>query len=263
MHPQRIVIVSASGAGMLGTFLPWASLGGFASADGTRLDGWGSFACMTLTLLIALLGPRVVSMTTRQRFAIAMVAIASGLIALRDLTAAHDIDYVNIGGGLYLATLASLVVLVTASIGDHPFPAMVSIIAAAATTFFGFVHIPYGSKLPTTKLCSKRGWSLAETFPDVDEYIGTAVSGPKQKTLAALVDCGVLRMDAPPQRDHGAGEHQSSSPPSGPRCEVPNAGTFGHTAYGHCVDLDTCIDPAIYYKGYCEGPANVVCCVSP
>lgn len=248
---------------MLATFLPWVSLGSLAAAAGTEGDGWLTLGLFALTLLSSVLGARAERMSTRQRFWIVVVSILSALIAIHDLTGVHDIGFASVGAGLYLATLASLVVLVSATIGEHPFPAMFAIIAAAGTTFLGFVHIPYGSKLPTTKLCSKHGWSLANTFPNVDDYIGTSMSAANMKVAQALIDCGVLTSGGPsPSRTDEPQRRYEPSQATGPRCEVPNAETFGHTAFGHCVDVNSCIDPAVYYRGLCEGPANIVCCVS-
>jgi hypothetical protein len=44
----------------------------------------------------------------------------------------------------------------------------------------------------------------------------------------------------------------------GPPCDVPNADGKG-PAHGECRRDREC--GGVYYKGYCDGPADVVCCV--
>lgn len=50
----------------------------------------------------------------------------------------------------------------------------------------------------------------------------------------------------------------------GPSCRVPNADVMGGgTATGECKHVSNCVTPSVYYQGFCEGEANIVCCVLP
>jgi len=50
----------------------------------------------------------------------------------------------------------------------------------------------------------------------------------------------------------------------GPSCRVPNADVMGgRPATGECKHVSNCVTPAVYYQGFCEGAADIVCCVLP
>jgi hypothetical protein len=129
MHKQRIAIVSAAGAGMLGTFLPWVHLPIFGSITGSAGDGWITFALYLPALLLALLGDRSAprsdgALWTAITFG--LLASAFGLWKIVDFKLRFaDVDQNNpfaeamsratsLGIGLLLVTAAGVVLTVLA-----------------------------------------------------------------------------------------------------------------------------------------------------
>lgn len=57
----------------------------------------------------------------------------------------------------------------------------------------GFTHIVYGGSVGIT-VCAKDGWSLSDTFVDLDDYIGKPLISQldKAKVLRAMFACEVL-----------------------------------------------------------------------
>ena len=273
VRARRVAVVSAAGAGMLGTFLPWGSLGGFAQIEGTFGDGWISLGLFAIALLTAVGGNRSEDLSRWRSYGTEVVALLAGLVAVYDGSGLHDIG-ISIGPGVYLVALAALVVVVAASMNSIGCTVFGSFVAAL-TVVAGAVHVPVGKGV-SLQVCKKHGWSLRETFPDVEDYIGTGLSGcdakdamSECKVTKALVACGVLVQSSGEQPSQAPEPAENPSTPTidpsflGRPCEVPNAGEVGHTASGTCTVLSACVTPSVYYQGFCQGPSAVVCCTPP
>lgn len=61
----------------------------------------------------------------------------------------------------------------------------------------GFTHVVHGGSSGLT-VCGKDGWSLSDTFVDVDDYVGKSLIelAPKAKVVRALFACSVLQRPA-------------------------------------------------------------------
>lgn len=252
MHSQRIVVVSASGAGMLATFLPWISFGPIQVA-GTQGIGWFSFGFFVVAMVVALTKDRTCYMSTDCLFVIEVVAMLTAILGVYGICHVYYADSgekpifnlgLVIGPGLYLVIGAALVLVVTASLGKSwlliIFPFVLTIIVG----FAGAVHVPYGDHLREPALCQKFGWSLEDTFPDVDTLVGRNVTESNAKVMNALIDCGVLKkIDRELTR-------------------VP-VETYGHCTfdgrYGTCMSVEQCT--GIHRPGFCIGSDNIQCCI--
>jgi len=127
MHKQRIAIVAAAGAGMLGTFLPWIHLPLIGTITGTVGDGWITFALYLLALLPALLGDRSApraggGLWTSLVFAILASAVGVWKIVEFKLKMSGDANPIaqamaratSVGIGLYLVAAAGVILAVFA-----------------------------------------------------------------------------------------------------------------------------------------------------
>jgi hypothetical protein len=253
MHSQRVVVVSASGAGMLATFLPWISLGPIQVA-GTQGIGWFSFGFFVVAMLVALTEDRACYMSTDYLFVIEVVAMLAAILGVYGICHVYYADSgqkpilnlgLVIGPGLFLVVGAALVLMVTASLGKSwlliAFPFVVTIIVG----FAGAVHVPYGDHLREPALCWKWGWSLEDTFPDIDKLVGRHVTESNAKVMNALFDCGVLK------------EIIDRKPTLAP------VKTYGYCTFdgrdGICMSVEQCT--GIHRPGFCTGADNIQCCV--
>lgn len=61
----------------------------------------------------------------------------------------------------------------------------------------GFTHVVHGGSVGLT-VCEKDGWSLSDTFVDLDDFIGKPLISQldKAKVLRAMFACGVLKRPA-------------------------------------------------------------------
>lgn len=59
----------------------------------------------------------------------------------------------------------------------------------------GFIHVVYGN---TITVCAKDGWTLQDTFVDLDDYAGKPLLAmiDKAKVLRAMFACGTLKRPA-------------------------------------------------------------------
>lgn len=69
---------------MLGTFLPWASAGGFLSVDGTRGDGWMTLVLFLGAIAISSSGDRATPMGAGRGFGVYFLSLGALAIALYD-----------------------------------------------------------------------------------------------------------------------------------------------------------------------------------
>ena len=140
MSQQRLYVLIAAAAGMLGTFLPWVSAPIIGGISGTAGDGWFTFILFGVAVFVALQGDRTKNLDQKQFLA---VCVTSGLAALFALwkiinfnnsmgqLAGRDgmfsgmfTSTVSIGVGLYLIVLAGIAVIglafkMKAKIGGH------------------------------------------------------------------------------------------------------------------------------------------------
>lgn len=263
---QRVIAIAVSGGGMLGTFLPWASAGGFLSVDGTRGDGWMTLVLFLGAIAISSSGERSAPMTGGRGFGVYLLSLGALAIALYDASMfanAADGIGVSVGSGLLLVISAAATVAFVASLSGPIVQVVSTVIVGALVTFAGFFHVAYGHSQPA-KLCKKRQWSLIDTFVSVDDYIGKPVASVPPHLESALLACGAMRVDSAPSTP--AATPTDAKPGAefvGSDCRVPNAQEFrGRTAMGRCKHIDDCGPGFIYYSGFCRGPSNIVCCVS-
>lgn len=244
--PQRVVIVSACGAGMLATFLPWVSLG-IASVSGTAGDGWATLILLLTPVLLAVATWRR-PLDRAARVTVVVTASAAGLVGLYDASGLRD--SAMIGGGLYLVILASIVAVVAACVGRSKVPPVVAAVIAAATITVGFLHFTVGDGVTSLQVCPKNGWSLRESFISVDDYVGS-FTGKSRVELDAAEDldtCGIIKI----ARD-------SPAPEPATRSRAPKYGYCRLDDHvGVCIPESECGYGPV--TGLCPGPAEIVCC---
>lgn len=106
MEKKRMFILVVAVAGMIGTFLPWASAFGF-SVSGTEGDGWitlGLFAIGGAIVLFA--GNRAEALSKGKLAGVWITAALAALIALHKIFTKDPI--ITIGIGLYLIAIAGI-----------------------------------------------------------------------------------------------------------------------------------------------------------
>ena len=130
MHQQRLYVLIAAAAGMLGTFLPWVSLPFLGSVSGTSAgaDGWISFVFFGVVLAMTLIGKRE-ALLEGWHFMLAIIFGAAGAIfALWKIIDINSViggkgqgemgkamgKMVSVGFGLYLIVIAGIAVVVLA-----------------------------------------------------------------------------------------------------------------------------------------------------
>ncbi|MGE0547596.1 MAG: hypothetical protein AB7O24_04360 [Kofleriaceae bacterium] len=79
---------------------------------------------------------------------------------------------------------------------------MTFVLLAVLVFLVGRVHFVYGGDVGF-KACGKDGWSLSDTFVDLDDYIGKSLLAniDKAKVLRALFACKVITHPAVNRRD--------------------------------------------------------------
>lgn len=117
MHKHRLGILIASGAGMLGTFLPWATVPFLGSISGTKGDGWITFVLFGIALGLTLIGDKKTILTGGPFVLALILGAAAGLFGLWKIIDFHSSigeasALVSLGIGLYLIVLAGLVVVI-------------------------------------------------------------------------------------------------------------------------------------------------------
>lgn len=130
MHFQRVGIIIAAAAGMLGTFLPWVNVPILGSISGTQGDGWITFVLFALTVFLAIVGKKQQVLRGGQFFITMLFGVAAGGFGLWKIIDFHTSigssasdnpltravgSVVSVGIGLYLIVIAGLVVLVLGS----------------------------------------------------------------------------------------------------------------------------------------------------
>lgn len=130
MHFQRMSIIIAAAAGMLGTFLPWVNIPILGSYNGTRGDGWITFVLFALIVFLAIVGNRQHVLKGLHFFITMLFSVAAGGFGLWKIidfqtsigSSASDNaltravgSAVSVGFGLYLIVIAGLAVLILGS----------------------------------------------------------------------------------------------------------------------------------------------------
>ena len=82
IHKQRIVILSAAAAGMLGTFLPWVHVPILGSVNGTGGDGWITLLLFLPAAILGLRGNKQQPLVARIRLGAVIPAALASLIGL-------------------------------------------------------------------------------------------------------------------------------------------------------------------------------------
>lgn len=128
---QQIAIIVCSVIGMVGTFLPWASMGPF-SIDGTAGDGWITFVLFLITMYLG-------TIELKTRVAVIPVALLASGIAIWKIMDIQNIkgefaneaaddpfgvgelisQSVQVGAGLFVIAGAG-VLLIIAAVSDSP-----------------------------------------------------------------------------------------------------------------------------------------------
>ena len=107
MHKQRMALMLAAAAGIVASFLPWASVMGI-SVNGTAGAGWISLLLFAVIAIMSLLGNR--TMALKGGLMIAAI-IAAVLVIILGIWQIMDIKkegggFVEIGFGLYIVVAA-------------------------------------------------------------------------------------------------------------------------------------------------------------
>jgi hypothetical protein len=115
MEKQKLAVIGLSLIGIAGTFLPWASLGGF-SANGTDGggDGYITLFFFALTILIAVLGGLQEKFTTKSLIGVSVLSALCSIIGLYDLSNFNNnpaASMASIGIGLYLIIFMGFAVI--------------------------------------------------------------------------------------------------------------------------------------------------------
>lgn len=115
MHKQRLGMLIAAAVGMLGTFLPWATIPFFGSISGTQGDGWFTLVAFLVALIMTLVGNKNEVLTGAKLYiGMAFAAIGSiiGVYEIFNISGAVSGQagkMVSIGFGLYVIIIAGLV----------------------------------------------------------------------------------------------------------------------------------------------------------
>lgn len=128
MHRQRIAILIASAAGMLGTFLPWVNIPLMGSLNGTGGDGWITFGLFGVAFLITFLGNKTLALKgvyLALGLISGVIAGAIGVWKILDFNSSIGRTapqtelvksfgkLVSVGFGLYLIVVAGIAVLLS------------------------------------------------------------------------------------------------------------------------------------------------------
>lgn len=76
-------------------------------------------------------------------------------------------------------------------------PVKTLVLAGVLLIVAGFTHVVYGGSVGLT-VCAKDGWSLSDTFVDLDDFIGKPLLSQldRAKVLRAMFACGTLARPA-------------------------------------------------------------------
>lgn len=233
MHPQRIVISSAIGVAVLGVLLPWAQVGVLSIAGIQTWPGKISLVCLGIALLISIIERRAEWQRTGDRVATTCFA---GVSLFMTIYIGAEISLIA-STGLYLTGLGSLVVM-GASLWGRRWLALGVFMLGILVMIAGDIHIVYGGNLDYPTVCQKEHWSFND---EAIEQNGVMDDSSKED----LIRCGVVHA---PQ-----GEVTY--------CAVKNSD--GNFMSGTCKPTSTCRTPSTIYRGYCEGPDEIACCVAP
>lgn len=113
MHKQRLALTVAAVAGIIATFLPWASVMGM-TINGTVGDGWISLAIFAGITILALLGNRSTALKGGMLIAatvMALLALGMGIYEIMNIRKSGG-NYVEIGFGLYILIAAAAACLI-------------------------------------------------------------------------------------------------------------------------------------------------------
>lgn len=121
-NTARLLIVIISACGMVGTFLPWVTMG-MLSVAGTRGDGWITFTIYLVIAITSLVGNTHQRMHEFIKFLIILVSIfltLYGMYMCSNISSLADnpeggifARATQVGIGLYLVTLAGLFNVIT------------------------------------------------------------------------------------------------------------------------------------------------------
>jgi hypothetical protein len=102
MEKQKIAVMGLSAVGLIGTFLPWASVGGLA-VDGTAGggDGYITLIFFAMVLLITVLNGMKEQYTLKSLITVSILGLLCALIGFYDISNVNN-PMVKIGIGLYL-----------------------------------------------------------------------------------------------------------------------------------------------------------------
>jgi hypothetical protein len=115
MEKQKLAVIALSVLGIAGTFLPWASLGGF-SANGTDGggDGYITLFFFGINIIIAVLGGLNEKFTTKSLIGVTALSALCSIIGLYDLSNFNNnpaASMASIGIGLYLIIFMGFAVI--------------------------------------------------------------------------------------------------------------------------------------------------------
>lgn len=115
MHKQKSIIAAACGAGMIATFLPWASVLGM-TVNGTKGDGLISIVLFAIALLLTMIGDRTQALGGGSYWGVVVcgaAALALGIYEIIDIKSKLK-GFGTLGIGVYILAAAAAVVVLTA-----------------------------------------------------------------------------------------------------------------------------------------------------
>ena len=136
MEKKRKFILIIAVVGMIGTFLPWASIAGFVTVSGTEGDGWITFALFAIGGAIAFFsGQKTEALKKKIMTAVWVPAAIAAIIALINVfKLSHGF---SAGFGIWLVIIAGLaqvfVTLFFKGAGGWDIPKSVADVKAAAS----------------------------------------------------------------------------------------------------------------------------------
>lgn len=123
MEKQKLAVIGLSALGIVGTFLPWATvdIGSFGSTSANGTDGGGdgyiTLIFFGINIIIAVLGGLKENFTLKSLIGVSVVSSLCSIIGIYDLSNFKNnaaSSMASIGIGLYLIIFMGIAVIVAA-----------------------------------------------------------------------------------------------------------------------------------------------------
>jgi hypothetical protein len=115
MHKQKSIILAACGAGMIATFLPWASVLGM-TVNGTKGDGLISIVLFAIALLLTMIGDRSKALGGGSYWGVVVCGVAALALGIYEIINIKSKlkGFGTLGIGVYVLAAAAAVVVLAA-----------------------------------------------------------------------------------------------------------------------------------------------------